>query len=154
MVEAFELKLATIESMKNIFDLSNDELVRQSSFNQEEINWEKHQNWFKNKISDKNSLFYIVQNIENIFMGYIRLDKESNKWIVTIHLKEEFRYKGFGVQILKKICILNADKCIIAFVKEKNRPSYNSFIKAGFKKIELCMINNEKYYRLKYKNIG
>lgn len=150
MLEKFEIKLATIEDMKSVFDLSNDELVRANSFNQEKIIWDDHQKWFEKKINDENSVFYIVNNLNNIFMGYVRLEKEKEDWILTIHLRGEYRGKGLGKEILETICSLNSEKCIIAFVKEKNLPSVNSFEKANFENINLVSINNERYYKLKH----
>lgn len=147
MVGKFVIKNAAIEDMKEVFDLSNDELVRQSSFSKEKIEWKNHQIWFKNKLKDTNCIFYII-NVNKGFLGYVRLDKENNDWIITIHLKSDFRGKGFGTKILKEICNLNKDKKIIAFVKEKNQASYKSFLNVGFKKMQLINKCNESFYKL------
>ena len=37
MAEEFSIKLATMEDMKDVFELSNDPVVRQNSFNPEKI---------------------------------------------------------------------------------------------------------------------
>lgn len=150
MVEEFEIKLATIEDIKDVFELSNDELVRANSINPEPIFWENHVNWFNNKIMDKDSVFYIVNNSKNDFMGYVRLDKNESNWVLTIHFKNEYRGKGFGKKTLRTVCNLNKDKYIIALVKEKNLPSLISFEKANFKKVDLIFINDERYHKLKY----
>ena len=42
MAEKFQLRLANIDDMKNVFDLSNDDLVRQNSIHSEKIEWENH----------------------------------------------------------------------------------------------------------------
>lgn len=148
MVEEFEIKLATIEDMKDIFDLSNDSVVRANSINPEPIAWESHIKWFNSKIKDKNSKFYVIK-VTNNFIGYSRLDKDED-WLLTIHLKNEYRSKGFGRKILETICHLNKDKTIIALVKEKNLASLRSFEKANFQKFDLILINNERYHKLKY----
>jgi len=149
MVEEFVIKLATLEDMKDVFNLSNDSVVRMNSINPEPIIWENHINWFKNKIKDKNSIFYIINDSLNNFMGYVRLDREDD-WVLTIHLKNEYRGKGLGQRILQKICTLNADKCIIALVKENNLASLNSFKKAEFRETDFVFIRNERYHKLKY----
>lgn len=149
MVEEFSIRLAKNEDMEDVFNLSNDETVRVNSINPELIIWENHITWFKNKINDKNSIFYIINDPENNFMGYVRLDKDED-WVLTIHLMSEYRGKGFGKKILKTICTLNNDKCIIALVKENNLPSVKSFEKANFKKYDLISINEERYHKLKY----
>lgn len=148
MVEEFEIKLATIEDMKDVFDLSNDDLVRANSFNQEKIEWKNHQKWFEQKLNDKNCIFYIFRGFQNTFLGYVRLDNDNEKWIITIHINPDFRCKGYGTNVLKNVVELNKDKKMIAFVKENNLASYNSFLKAGFKLIELIKKDNEKIYKL------
>ncbi len=148
MAEEFKIELAKIEDMKNVFDLSNDELVRQNSFNQEKINWDNHQAWFQNKINDENCIFYSVKSFENDFVGYVRLDNENDEWILTIHLNQNYRGKGLGAKILNKVIEINKTKKIIAFVKEKNLSSYHSFIKVGFKLRKLINKNSEKTYEL------
>lgn len=150
MVEEFNIRLAKVEDMEDIFNLSNDDLVRANSFNQEKIQWEDHQKWFKDKISNEDSIFYVAETPSNNFIGYVRLEKEKKSWIITIHITNNYRNKRLGREILKKICNLNADKIIIAFVKEKNLPSLKSFEGAAFKKFDLVSINNERYYKLKY----
>lgn len=147
MVEEFEIKLATIKDMKAVFDLSNDKQVRANSFNTAKIEWKSHKNWFKNKLEDENCIFYILI-FQNEFLGYIRLDKENEEWIITIHLSPKFRGKGMGTKALKKVCDINKNKKIIAFVKEKNQSSYKSFSNAGFKIVESFDRNNEKVYKL------
>lgn len=136
MVEGFEIKLATIEDMRAVFDLSNDELVRANSFNQEKINWEDHKNWFKKKMNDRNCVFYLVKNLQNKLISQVRFDKNNNEADISISISPEFRGKGFGVEILK----LTSDKAIKesnvkkinAYVKNENVPSKISFEKAGY----------------------
>lgn len=148
MVEEFEIKLATIENMKAIFDLSNDASVRENSFNQEKIEWSEHQIWFKKKLEDKNCIFYVIKNSLNIFVGYVRLDNKNGNWTITIHLTPESRGKGYGSKILKNIVELNQNKKIIACVKEKNVASYKSFLHAGFRDAELVTDEKESFYKL------
>lgn len=149
MVEEFEIKIATISDMKAVFDLSNDELVRANSFNQEKICWEDHQIWFKSKLDDfKKSIFYVIKSNDENLVGYVRLDNENDNWIITIHLSKMYRGKGFGKKIIEAVCNLNEDKNIIAFVKETNIASYQSFINAGFNTVELVKKENENFYKL------
>lgn len=148
MVEEFEIKFATFEDMRDVFDLSNDEVVRANSFNQEKILWKNHQFWFNQKLNDESCVFYVIKTAQNDFLGYVRLDAKDNKWIITIHIKKNYRGKGYGTKILKKIVELNKNEKLIAFVKEKNLSSYNSFLKSGFTKNELINKNNEKFYQM------
>ena len=46
MAEELQIRLANIDDMKNVFDLSNDDTVRKNSINQNKIEWEDHVKWF------------------------------------------------------------------------------------------------------------
>ena len=61
MAEEFSIRLATIYDMKKVFELSNDDVVRANSINQEKIKWDDHIEWFKNRIQKKEDPFYIVE---------------------------------------------------------------------------------------------
>lgn len=136
MVEEFNIKLATIDNMKDIFDLSNDDLVRANSFNQDKIEWKQHQNWFKNKINDENCIFYVVKDINNKLIAQVRFDKNDIEADISISISPEFRGKGYGAKVLKstsmKIIQENNIQKINAYVKIENVASKNIFEKAGY----------------------
>ncbi len=149
MLENFIARLATLDDMKDVFDLSNDETVRKNSFNQDKISWEDHQAWFKNKLQDKNCLFYLFRTKkENDFCGYIRLDKEDDVWVITIHISLKYRNKGLGCEFLNEIINHNNDKKLQAFVKTENIGSYKMFLKCNFIEVEKFVLNNCEVYRM------
>lgn len=136
MVEEFNIKIATIEDMKDIFDLSNEGLVRANSFNQEKINWEDHQIWFKNKLKDENCIFYLIKDVQNELIAQVRFDKINNEADISISITPKFRGKGYGAKIIeatsKKVFKEKDIKKINAYVKKENIASQTIFEKAGF----------------------
>ena len=42
MHEKINIRLANSSDIKNVFELSNEDFVRQNSFNKEKIGWEHH----------------------------------------------------------------------------------------------------------------
>ncbi len=151
MLEGFTIKLADLSDMKDVFELSNDDLVRHNSFNQEKIIWENHVKWFEKKIKDINVNFNIFRSKkDNTIAGYIKLEKEEDSnWIVTIHISPSFRGKGYGTLFLRQVSELNPEKVLVGYVKTNNFPSYKAFINAGFKSISKKILNNTKVYELK-----
>ncbi len=136
MVEEFELKIATIQDMKDIFELSNDDLVRKNSFNQKKIEWEEHQVWFKNKINDKNSVFYVVRK-NNYLIAQVRFDKSNvDEFDISISISPNFRRQGYGKKILKlvsdKVISQYKIKKINAYIKSENETSKKMFDKVGY----------------------
>jgi RimJ/RimL family protein N-acetyltransferase len=136
VVEEFELKIATIQDMKDIFELSNDDLVRKNSFNQKKIEWEEHQVWFKNKINDKNSVFYVVRK-NNYLIAQVRFDKSNvDEFDISISISPNFRRQGYGKKILKlvsdKVISQYKIKKINAYIKSENETSKKMFDKVGY----------------------
>lgn len=149
MVEEFEIRLATIEDMKDVFDLSNDNLVRENSFNQEIIEWENHQKWFKNKLEDGKSPFYVIKN-NNDLVAQIRFDRNDDEADISISVAPSFRGKGLGATLLKKasekVISEMEIKKIIAYVKNDNAASKTIFEKAGY----ILKEKNEDKMRYEY----
>ncbi len=136
MVEEFEVILAKIEDMRDVFDLSNDYEVRKNSFNPEKINWKEHQNWFKNKLKDENCFFYVIKK-DDKFIAQVRFDKVNYKeYDISISISNSFRGKGYGTKILKsssqKILFEHNVKKINAYIKNENKISQKIFEKAGY----------------------
>jgi len=151
----FIIKLATENDIKDVFDLSNDPIVRNNSFNSEIILFENHVKWFNNKLKDRNTVFYIIRNINQEFVSQIRLEKENeNNWIISISIVEKFRGKGLVKIILKetinKFLANSHAENIYAFIKKSNTTSLISFQKAGFSIIGEETINNNDSFKLKY----
>lgn len=152
---SFKIELAKSADMLDLFELANDDAVRKNSFNQEKIEIENHKKWFAEKLNDKNCVFYVAR-FNGEFCGYIRFDKaENNEFVVTIHLVEKFRGKGFGSLIIREATaqiITQKNPVCLAFVKKENEGSLQSFLKAGYKLIDENLEKNGfKCYLLEYR---
>lgn len=131
----FNFRVARNDDVDIIFNLVNDPIIRQRSFNSEIIDYETHKKWFNLKLEDSFSRIYMVYYYET-FAGYVRFETNEDEAIITIHLCEEFRGKSFGVKIIKKGIdmipkILTISK-IKAYIKPDNIGSIISFRDAGF----------------------
>lgn len=151
----YQIKLATDADMVDVFKLSNDPDIRQNSFNQEPISIEKHKEWFKNKVNSKDCIFYIIRNNYNELMGYSRFDKNlgQNHFVISVGLNSKYRGKGLGRKIIKQTsCMVETEKHseIIAYVKENNYISLESFRKSGYDIITKETINGTPCYKLKF----
>lgn len=140
-----QIRKATWEDLSNIFDLSNDIEVRDSSYTKQKITFEDHQTWFANKLEDVNYLF-LVGYIDNQFFGQARFEIKDEEALISISVNKNFRGKGLAIKfILEAIKIFQKQfqdcKIIIAYVKEANTASQKFFEKAGFKLLKKCDIN-------------
>ena len=147
MHEEFTLRLAEEKDIENIFNLANDATVRKNSFHQEKISWATHINWFKSKLNSKDTFFYIIKTDKD-FAGYIRLDRDNTKWLISIAISPDFRGKSYGLKALQKLKKIHPDKTLIAYVKIDNKASINMFLKDNFKIIQQELIFGQPAYKL------
>lgn len=95
------IRLANINDIKDVFMLANDDIVRANSINTSKIKYDEHERWFKDKISSKDTIFYVLE-VDTIFAGCARIDRqEDNLWLVSINILEHFRAKKLGYYLLK-----------------------------------------------------
>lgn len=135
--EQIIVRPARITDVRDVFELSNDPIVRKNSFLQEKILWEQHEPWFAQKLNDEKTIFYVIKSPQEDFIGYVRFDPEGDlEHRISIHLVDSFRGKGLGKKIIEQAtsqAINNGlTKTINAYIKEENVPSLKSFEKAGY----------------------
>ncbi|MEW6653833.1 MAG: GNAT family N-acetyltransferase [Bacteroidota bacterium] len=148
--ETILLRTATLDDAKLIFDLSNEELVRENSINHNTIIWEEHLRWLSNKLSDSNCFFLLAFTKENQFIGQIRIDTSIDDAIIGISIIQKFRGKGLSTYLLMNSAKLyfekfDAIKSITAKINKKNEPSLNTFIRAGYVFSHTETINNNEF---------
>lgn len=149
------LRLADYNDVQNIFELSNEDEVRQNSFNSSKIKFEDHKKWFEGKIEDQN-IIYLVIHIENNFAGQVRFDLKADSATVSISIKKEFRKLGLGRNFLEKsISYLKLNspqiKTIKAYIKENNKKSLKLFQNIDFKYVKNVFIKNQNAFEYIYK---
>jgi RimJ/RimL family protein N-acetyltransferase len=133
----FQISFAQESDIFDVFELSNDPLVRRNSFSQAPIDFDVHKVWFAKKIKNSDSIFYIVRDLKKKMVGYIYFDRDcQDVFIITIHLSKKFRGKGLGKKFInhfsKNLFLeYNASK-IYAFVKKENISSIKSFLASGY----------------------
>ena len=132
-MSALKIRLANIDDMKKVFDLSNDDVVRQNSFNSSKILWEDHEKWFKNRISRvADEPFYIVEDENGNFAGQTRFDKKNGEIVISVSIAEAFRGKGLAGSVIKLCTEKTGFETVFAYIKESNISSVRAFRAAGY----------------------
>lgn len=131
-----------------VWKIRNHPALRPWFNSTEEIDFNSHEEWFKNKyFQDKTNKCFILE-IEGRVVGYCRFDLDGSVYAVSIALDHGSWGKGFGHLLLNKsLNKLKTNKEILATVKKKNESSLNLFKKNNF---ELDKKDEENFY-LKYK---
>lgn len=138
---------ADLTDTRLYFDWANDCDVREQSYNSAVIDFENHKNWFESKLDDNSCMMLVFQNEENLKIGQIRIQKESDKEaLIGISIASEHRGKGYAKIMLEMasnfFLVLNKNFIINAFIKEKNLTSKYAFEKAGFEFKEIINYEN------------
>ncbi len=134
--DKINLHLVNYQDIYDVFELSNEEEVRENSFNSSKIKFKEHEKWLENKISDLNTLFLKII-IEENFAGQIRFELDKNAAIISISIKKKFRGLDLGNNIIEKsIKYLRLNlpeiKIVKAYIKKSNQKSIKLFEKANF----------------------
>ena len=138
------IKNADISNWIDIFNIRNNPIIRNISNNKEEINLDKHLEWYKEKIKNKKNIIKILET-ENWKIWYIRLDFiDEKKYLISIAILPNWQKKWYWKKLFEE-AIKDIPKWskIFAEILDKNLASINFFTKLGFKK------ENNKYYFIK-----
>jgi UDP-2,4-diacetamido-2,4,6-trideoxy-beta-L-altropyranose hydrolase len=140
-IASIELTTAKPEDTEITYKWASDPEVRKWSFNTNPIVFEKHKNWFSEKVKDTNCIYFIAR-MNNESIGSIRFDLEDNKAIISYLLDPAFHGRGLGQALLIKGCktfsVLNFKENqlseIIGYVSKENFASRKVFENIGFVK--------------------
>ena len=140
-------KRAVESDCKQLFDWTNEEEVRRNSFNSNEITFEEHKKWFKNKLDSDTCFLYLFYMNESP-VGQVRVDIVDEEGIISYSIDKKYRGKGLAIEMLKlletEIYIQNINvKNLIGFVKIENIASQKIFEKLQYSK--QIVDNNLKY---------
>lgn len=144
------VRRACLEDAADIFNLFNEDVVRNASLNPEKIEWAHHLNWLKQKLESQNCVFFIIYHAGK-FYGQVRFDiiPAEKKAIINISLVREIRGLKLASFFLDKaveefLKTHNEIERIVACIKAENLASLRSFEKAGFTFSKNEMINGKK----------
>jgi UDP-2,4-diacetamido-2,4,6-trideoxy-beta-L-altropyranose hydrolase len=141
-INPIEIKQASKDDSKDIFEWRNNKKIRDISINKDPISWEEHQRWFDAVLTDKNRVL-IIGTTENKPVGVIRFDIENDVAEVSIYLVPEAGYAGQGRNLLLSAeRWLNANrpeiKRIHASVLAENDTSKNLFLASSYHVNKIC----------------
>ncbi|TJX68846.1 GNAT family N-acetyltransferase [Soehngenia saccharolytica] len=139
--EEIFLRKAQKKDVIDVFEISNEDLVRQYSINKNKISWKDHVEWFFNVLESENTVFYVVVDNMNSVLGQIRFKLEGNSAIISISLANKLRGRGYSKSILKQgidklLSENNQVMDIIAYVLENNIVSIMLFTSLNFEEID------------------
>lgn len=133
------LKKADISDAMTLFEWTNENEVRQNSFQSNPIKLNDHMTWFQQKIISSTSQIFILFNNE-IPIGQIRIEIVEDMLEISYSIDFLQRGQGYGKMIIKlveqKVKKLNKTTTIMGKVKKENIASIKAFEANAYKKID------------------
>ena len=84
------------------FKWVNDPLVREQSYNSNTVTWDEHQSWFLEKIYHPDWHFYLFVNLENQYVGQVRIQTiDLSNAVIGVSVDANYRGMGCGLNILQ-----------------------------------------------------
>jgi len=133
---SLRLRRAREEDCERIWRMACDAEARAASFSTQPIPWERHMQWFHDKMSDRDCFLFLAQDIEDNYIGQVRFDVKEDRAVISINIAKDMRRKGYGKQLVqmavKELFHLSPVRSVHAFVKQNNERSIMTFRGAGF----------------------
>ncbi|MHA2300110.1 MAG: GNAT family N-acetyltransferase [Candidatus Thorarchaeota archaeon] len=133
---------------KFLFDLRNQPIVREASFNTDEIAFDQHAAWYKTALRNPDTV--ILVGVEDSLgrIGMVRFNKRDDLARISVAVSPTLQSKGYGTSLIRDGCYLYMShekkvNEIIAEIKETNIASMQAFAKAGFVETKTDSDNSE-----------
>jgi UDP-2,4-diacetamido-2,4,6-trideoxy-beta-L-altropyranose hydrolase len=152
--EPIRLRPAAFTDLIPLFELRNEQEVRNNSVNQSLVTYEQHEHWLASKLNDDCCRLFVVVSRNNLVVGQVRFDltPESKGVVISVSLAPEIRGLGLAGAILEESISqargeLDFDE-VFALIRESNIPSQKAFEKCGFRDVGAEKINGIPYRQL------
>lgn len=140
------LKRATQDDCDLLFKWANDKIVRENSFNNNEIKYEEHNKWFSKKINSNTTDIFIFY-YGSAPVGKVSIDIENKEAIISYCIDKDYRGRSLSIEMLRLLetnIKREIDK-FVGYVKYDNAKSQKVFERLGYQKLECD--NYIKYYK-------
>jgi RimJ/RimL family protein N-acetyltransferase len=147
-------KLAEPKDLDLYFEWANDEVVRDFSYQKQEILKENHIFWFNQKINDSKTQMLIFYDKMDVAIGQVRIENTNDEIVIGISIDKNHRGKSLGSKMIFMACcnwrLYHPSGIINAYVKARNIYSKKIFENVGFSILTELDIEGEKSFRLIY----
>lgn len=150
------IRSARMSDARFLWELRTDPVTQVSSFHSEDIPWESHQQWFREKLASQSTRIYIAEDSDDSPIGQVRFERRTPDIAqVSLAVMPAVRGKGYGKAMLAGAVqhVFNELKVnqVDAFVKIDNEPSLRLFAACGFKYQEELVIDDVPSVKLIYR---
>lgn len=123
---------------------ANEPLVRRNSFQQRQIPWAEHVEWYRDRLEDPGTRIYIAVDAEERPAGQVRIQcDKAQEAVVSCLVEPKHRGMGIAAEMLRLAAArfrAAASTPLHAYVKTGNRASARAFRAAGYRMVETVSI--------------
>jgi len=135
--------------------------VRAASFNTEEIQYDQHEEWYREALQNEEICILIGLDTSDEKIGMVRFQKKNDRVTISVAISPTIQGKGYGTAIIREGCSeylkerIVVDE-IVAEIKESNETSKKAFSKAGFVETQSSnnMVTMKKFRSLDNYRVG
>jgi UDP-2,4-diacetamido-2,4,6-trideoxy-beta-L-altropyranose hydrolase len=132
----FTLRRANPDDCVKLWEWANDPQVRQASFSSDDISWEEHNRWFRNKIQDEQCLWLIWDDGGSVAASVRVQMTTQTDGEISLAVAPQYRGQGLAPYLLKRAVahtLTNTSLLRVhALIKTDNSASSSAFENAGF----------------------
>jgi RimJ/RimL family protein N-acetyltransferase len=132
--EQLRLRRARPHDAEQFFVWRNDPDARAMSFDQSEILWSAHLEWFTRKLADYDTLMYVLE-VDGLPVGQIRFDFEAKEAVLSYGLDCLVRGRGWSSSLItagmNELARLRPVS-VRAVVRSENGASRKAFTRLGW----------------------
>ena len=145
------IRPVTSDDCRTVWEWSNDPIVRTASFQSLPIPWERHEQWFRDKLADRHCRYFMVVD-EGRPVGQMRFELADGEAEVHIDVSASERSRGKGTEALRLGCgMLRAEgfgRRVVARIKPDNLASIRLFERVGFVRAGRVLVGSDVAERM------
>ena len=134
--DLLDLRDATADDARLLWEWANDEKVRRLSFSPSAISWPDHVAWLEQKLADQATHLYVANDGDDA-VGQIRFEASGTEAEIDVSLAAAHRGKGLGGALIsagvRRFFLDSAAPRVVARVRPENVASAEAFDLAGFR---------------------
>ncbi|HOX57770.1 MAG TPA: UDP-2,4-diacetamido-2,4,6-trideoxy-beta-L-altropyranose hydrolase [Candidatus Paceibacterota bacterium] len=147
MEPGIQLRPATEQDCRLVWEWANDPVARQVSFSTKPIPWEEHVRWFTNKLRQKEHCFWLACDRAGQAFGQVRFDTREGRTVISVNLGAQHRGRNLGSFVIwaacRKLFRETPAATVDAWIKADNAASVRAFQKAGFAQARATVVNQQ-----------
>jgi UDP-2,4-diacetamido-2,4,6-trideoxy-beta-L-altropyranose hydrolase len=134
--DALRLREVRAADRELLFEWANEEGARRASIATDPIPWDRHVEWFAERLRDPHCHFFLGLDAADVPIGVVRFDAEGEGAEISVSLAKPWRGRGLGTALIRaatqRVFSRTGVRSVDAFIEPDTTSSLAAFAAAGF----------------------